>query len=221
MLLAIQDYRLRHRQPGGFLRGIPPLTAMEALLFQMIGAGFILLSITLVSGLFFLEDLFAQHLVHKATLSFIAWGVFGVLLWGRWRFGWRGRTAIRWTLSGFVFLALAYFCLAFAGYALTFWMPTLIKDAGVSDIETIGYLTALPSLVAVLAMNACGFLSDRTGHRVRYIVVGGLERAVYAPAGLAKFDAWVDAGRARIAFRRGESTIYELAPAPVDGWPVF
>ena len=109
VLLAIQDYRLRHRQPGGFLRGIPPLTAMESLLFQMIGAGFILLSITLVSGLFFLEDLFAQHLVHKATLSFIAWGVFGVLLWGRWRFGWRGRTAIRWTLSGFVFLALAYF----------------------------------------------------------------------------------------------------------------
>jgi ABC-type uncharacterized transport system permease subunit len=109
VLLAIQDYRLRHRQPGGFLRGIPPLTAMEALLFQMIGAGFILLSITLISGLFFLHDLFAQHLVHKATLSFVAWGVFGVLLWGRWRFGWRGRTAIRWTLSGFAFLVLAYF----------------------------------------------------------------------------------------------------------------
>ena len=67
------------------------------------------LSITLVSGLCFLHDLFAQHLVHKATLSLVARGVFGVLLWGRWRFGWRGRTAIRWTLSGFVFLALAYF----------------------------------------------------------------------------------------------------------------
>ncbi len=109
VLLAIQDHRLRHRHPGGFLRGIPPLTTMESLLFQMIGAGFILLSITLVSGLFFLHDLFAQHLAHKATLSFVAWGVFGVLLWGRWRFGWRGRTAIRWTLSGFGFLALAYF----------------------------------------------------------------------------------------------------------------
>jgi ABC-type uncharacterized transport system permease subunit len=108
-LLAIQDHRLRHRHPGGFLRGIPPLTAMEALLFQMIGAGFVLLSITLLSGLFFIEDLFAQHLAHKALLSLIAWGVFGVLLWGRWRFGWRGRTAIRWTLSGFAFLVLAYF----------------------------------------------------------------------------------------------------------------
>ncbi|HOW76418.1 MAG TPA: cytochrome c biogenesis protein CcsA [Candidatus Competibacteraceae bacterium] len=109
LLLAVQDYRLRHRQPGGFLRGIPPLTAMESLLFQMIGAGFVLLSITLASGLFFLEDIFAQHLVHKTVLSFVAWGVFGVLLWGRWRFGWRGRTAIRWTLSGFTFLLLAYF----------------------------------------------------------------------------------------------------------------
>ncbi|HRD66825.1 MAG TPA: cytochrome c biogenesis protein CcsA [Candidatus Competibacter sp.] len=108
-LLAIQDRRLRHRHPGGFLRGIPPLTAMETLLFQMIGTGFVLLSIALVSGFFFLEDLFAQHLAHKAVLSFVAWCVFGVLLWGRWRFGWRGRTAIRWTLSGFAFLVLAYF----------------------------------------------------------------------------------------------------------------
>ncbi|MCC6134142.1 MAG: cytochrome c biogenesis protein CcsA [Candidatus Contendobacter sp.] len=109
LLLAVQDYRLRHRRPGGFLRGIPPLTVMESLLFQMIGAGFILLGITLISGLFFLHDLFAQHLLHKVVLSFMAWCVFGVLLWGRWRFGWRGRTAIRWTLSGFTFLALAYF----------------------------------------------------------------------------------------------------------------
>ncbi|MCP5196821.1 MAG: cytochrome c biogenesis protein CcsA [Gammaproteobacteria bacterium] len=108
-LLAVQDHRLRQRQPGGFLRGIPPLTTMEAMLFQLIGAGFILLTVTLLSGLFFLHDLFAQHLAHKALLSFIAWSVFGVLLWGRWRFGWRGRIAIRWTLSGFAFLMLAYF----------------------------------------------------------------------------------------------------------------
>jgi len=109
VLLAIQEHRLRRRQPGGFLRGIPPVTAMETLLFQMIGAGFALLSATLISGFFFIEDLFAQHLVHKTALSLIAWCVFAVLLWGRWRFGWRGRTAIRWTLSGFGFLALAFF----------------------------------------------------------------------------------------------------------------
>jgi ABC-type uncharacterized transport system permease subunit len=39
----------------------------------------------------------------------VAWLVFAVLLWGRWKFGWRGRTAIRWTLGGFAFLLLAYF----------------------------------------------------------------------------------------------------------------
>ncbi len=109
VLLAIQDHRLRHRHPGGFLRGIPPVTTMENLLFQMIGAGFVLLGVTLISGLFFMEDLFGQHLTHKVALSFGAWCVFGILLWGRWRFGWRGRTAIRWTLSGFAFLVLAYF----------------------------------------------------------------------------------------------------------------
>ena len=36
-------------------------------------------------------------------------GVFAVLLFGRWRFGWRGRTATIWALSGFALLALAYF----------------------------------------------------------------------------------------------------------------
>ena len=109
LFLALQDYRLRHRQPGGFLHGIPPLTAMESLLFQMISVGFILLSITLVSGSFFIRNVSAQHLGHKALLSFIAWVVFGVLLWGRWRYGWRGRKAIHLTLSGFTFLVLAYF----------------------------------------------------------------------------------------------------------------
>jgi len=109
ILLAIQDRRLRNRQPGGFVRGIPPLITMETLLFQMIGIGFVLLSLALLSGLLFLEDIFAQHLVHKTVLSIAAWAVFGILLWGRWRFGWRGSTAISWTLSGFVTLALAYF----------------------------------------------------------------------------------------------------------------
>jgi len=108
-LLAIQDHHLRNRQPGGFIRALPPLQIMEKLLFQMIGTGFTLLSIALLSGFFFLEDIFAQHLVHKTSLSIAAWVIFGILLWGRWRFGWRGRTAIRWTLSGFALLALAYF----------------------------------------------------------------------------------------------------------------
>jgi ABC-type uncharacterized transport system permease subunit len=75
----------------------------------MIGTGFALLSAALLTGILFLEDIFAQHLVHKTLLSIVAWVIFGILLWGRWKFGWRGRKAIGWTLSGFVFLLLAYF----------------------------------------------------------------------------------------------------------------
>ncbi|NOX75440.1 MAG: cytochrome c biogenesis protein CcsA [Gammaproteobacteria bacterium] len=108
ILLAIQDSHLRNKRPGGFIRTLPPLQTMEALLFQMIGLGLALLSLSLLSGSLYLDDMFAQHLVHKTILSIIAWVVFATLLWGRWRFGWRGRTAIRWTLSGFFVLLLAY-----------------------------------------------------------------------------------------------------------------
>ncbi|MEZ5542745.1 MAG: cytochrome c biogenesis protein CcsA [Pseudomonadota bacterium] len=108
ILLTIQDRHLHNRQPGGFIRALPPLAVMETLLFQMIAAGFVLLTLALVTGALFLEDIFAQHLVHKTILSIVAWIVFAILLWGRWRFGWRGRTALRWTIGGFIFLMLAY-----------------------------------------------------------------------------------------------------------------
>jgi ABC-type uncharacterized transport system permease subunit len=109
ILLAVQDHHLRSRQPGGFVRGLPPLQTMESLLFEMIAAGFALLTLALLSGFAFLEDMFAQHLVHKTVLSILGWLVFGGLLLGRFRWGWRGRTAIIWTLSGFMILVLAYF----------------------------------------------------------------------------------------------------------------
>jgi ABC-type uncharacterized transport system permease subunit len=109
VLLWLQDRQLHNRRPGGLVQALPPLQTMEELLFQMIGIGFFLLSLALVTGVLFLEDIFAQALVHKTVLSFAAWGVFGTLLWGRHRFGWRGRTALRWTLWGFGALALAYF----------------------------------------------------------------------------------------------------------------
>jgi ABC-type uncharacterized transport system permease subunit len=82
---------------------------METLLFQFLGFGFICLSASLLSGFVYLEDIFSQHLVHKTVLSIVGWVILGVLLFGRFKFGWRGRTAIRWTLSAFVFLMLAFF----------------------------------------------------------------------------------------------------------------
>ena len=68
-----------------------------------------MLTMAIVSGAMFVEDLFGQHLAHKTVLSVIAWVILGILLWGRWRFGWRGRVAIRWSLGGFFALMLAYF----------------------------------------------------------------------------------------------------------------
>lgn len=109
VLLAIQDRQLRSHNPRRIIRSLPPLQAMESLLFQMIGAGLFFLTISLVSGILFIDDLFAQHLVHKTVLSIVAWVIFSGLLLGRIRYGWRGQIAIRWTLAGFILLLLAYF----------------------------------------------------------------------------------------------------------------
>ncbi len=109
LVLALQDRLLRNHEPQDWLRQLPPLQSMERILFQFMAGGFFLLSLTLLSGFFFVEDIFAQHLAHKTALSLFAWLVFGILLWGRWRFGWRGKTAIRWTLGGYCSLLLAYF----------------------------------------------------------------------------------------------------------------
>lgn len=109
LLVLLQDYQLKHKHPLGPIRAFPPLQTMESLLFGFLWAGWVLLSLSLISGWVFLENMFAQHLVHKTLLSCLAWIVFSVLLVGRNRLGWRGHVAIRWTLSGFVLLMLAYF----------------------------------------------------------------------------------------------------------------
>lgn len=109
VLLAVQDRHLRSHHPHRLIRSLPPLQTMESLLFQMIGVGLVLLTVSLLSGFIFIEDLFAQHLAHKTVLSITAWLVFAILLIGRVKYGWRGQTAIRWTLVGFVSLLLAYF----------------------------------------------------------------------------------------------------------------
>lgn len=107
--LALLDRRLRSRRPLGMLTILPSMEALESATFQALGAGFAVLTLALFSGFIFVRDLFAQHLIHKTVLSCLAWVVFAVLLFGRWRFGWRGRVARNWTLSGFALLGLAYF----------------------------------------------------------------------------------------------------------------
>lgn len=109
VLIYVQDRALRRKTPAGWLSVLPPLVKMEQVLFSTIHAGVIMLTLSVFSGLIFVENVFAQHLVHKTVLSIIALVVFGVLLLGRWWFGWRGRKAIHWTLAGYGLLVLAYF----------------------------------------------------------------------------------------------------------------
>lgn len=109
IFLMFQNYRLKHKRglmPPGYL---PPLQTMESLLFEMLWAGQILLTCSIISGVIFLDDIFAQHVVHKTVFTLLAWCIYSVLLWGRHSLGWRGYTAIRWTLVGFACLMLAYF----------------------------------------------------------------------------------------------------------------
>lgn len=109
LLLVFLDRRLRTRRIARLPSVLPPLDALEKVMFRLIGAGFVLLTLSLFTGFVFVTNLFAQHLFQKTVLSLIAWIIFGVLLIGRIRFGWRGRSAVGWTLSGFGALALAYF----------------------------------------------------------------------------------------------------------------
>jgi len=109
ILLSRQERALKQHHTRGLVNSLPPLQVMERLLFDMILAGFITLTLALITGFIYTEDLFAQHLAHKTLLSIIAWIVFAVLLAGRYMLGWRSRTALRWTLAGFILLMLAFF----------------------------------------------------------------------------------------------------------------
>ena len=108
-LLAVQDHQLKHRHTRGIIQILPPLQLMESMLFELLWIGVILLSIAIASGFVFIDDIFAQSLVHKTVLTIIAWLLFSVLLWGHYQLGWRSRTAVRLTLAGFALLMLAFF----------------------------------------------------------------------------------------------------------------
>jgi ABC-type uncharacterized transport system permease subunit len=112
VLMAVAERRL-HRRDGisqAALGALPPLLTLERLLFRLIGAAFVLLTLTLATGIAFSETLFGRALRfdHKTVFAVLSWLTFGGLLAGRWLYGWRGRTALRWTLTGFVLLILAY-----------------------------------------------------------------------------------------------------------------
>ena len=105
----VQDRRLRAARLSPVNQLFAPLETTERLLYGLAAAGFLILLLAVFSGFLFVNNLFAQHLVHKTALSLLALLLFGVLLAGRWLAGWRGRRAVYLYLWGFAVLGLAYF----------------------------------------------------------------------------------------------------------------
>jgi ABC-type uncharacterized transport system permease subunit len=110
VLMALAERRLHGHVLSQILGKLPPLLTMEALLFRIITVGFILLTLSILSGVMFSEELFHKPLQfnHKSLFALLSWGIYAALLGGRQIYGWRGRTAILWTLAGFAMLLLAY-----------------------------------------------------------------------------------------------------------------
>ncbi len=110
VFMSSVERKLHHKALNKYLASLPPLLTMEALLFRMMTLAFALLTMALGSGILFSEAIFgkAVALDHKTIFAFASWAIFAALLIGRRRYGWRGRIALRWTMTGFLFLLLAY-----------------------------------------------------------------------------------------------------------------
>lgn len=111
LVLAYQNSQLHKHKTNGLISTLPALQDMEALLFRLIKIGLILLTIALLTGFIFLDlsGFMQKGIAHKTVFSIMAWFIYAALLNGHYRYGWRGRVAVRWTLLGTVFLLLAYF----------------------------------------------------------------------------------------------------------------
>ena len=118
LLLASQEWILKHKQAIGFIQYFPPLEVMETYLFALISIAIVLLTLLLTTSLILFHPISEQSLWQKTFLSLLAWGVFLMLLIGRSYFGWRGKIVISWTLIGTGLIAMAYL-------GAVFFVPTL------------------------------------------------------------------------------------------------
>lgn len=109
VMVALQDKLLREHRVRRAMKFLPPLRSMETVLFQFLTAGVVLLALSVITGFFFFDDIKTQHLAHKMFFSTAGLLVYGVLLWGHWTRGWRGVTALRLCIAGFLLLVLGYF----------------------------------------------------------------------------------------------------------------
>lgn len=108
ILYAVQENHFRKKQLSQLMKALPPLQVMEKTLIQLVIIGFIFLSFALVSGAFFVEDIFAQHLIHKTFFAILSWFIYALFLFGHFNYGWRGQKAARYTIWAYFLLVLSY-----------------------------------------------------------------------------------------------------------------
>jgi ABC-type uncharacterized transport system permease subunit len=107
--LAYINLRLKKKKASLLHSSLPPLMAVETILFKLLLVGTVLLTLSLISGFMFLENMFAKEQAHKTVLSLMAWLIYGVILFGHAQFGWRGKPVITATIIGSILLTLSYF----------------------------------------------------------------------------------------------------------------
>ncbi|MBF6057206.1 MULTISPECIES: cytochrome C assembly family protein [Thiomicrorhabdus] len=108
VLYSVQEKRFRTRKLSTLMRALPPLQVMEKTLIQLVVIGFVFLSFALLSGAFFVEDMFAQHLIHKTFFAILSWLLYAIFLFGHFQYGWRGQKAVRYIIWAYVLLVLSY-----------------------------------------------------------------------------------------------------------------
>ena len=108
ILFSVQEKRFQQRQLTNLIRALPPLQLMEKTLIQLVMIGFIILTLALLSGSYFIDNFFDQKLAHKTFFSLLAWLTYALFLWGHFQFGWRGQKAARYTIWAYSFLASSY-----------------------------------------------------------------------------------------------------------------
>jgi len=110
VLIALAEKHLHKPVPPPLVATLPPLLTLEKMLFRMIELGMVVLTLTLLTGFLFSDVLYGKAVTftHMTVFGLASWLIFAILLVGRRVKGWRGRTAIIWTLVGFAALLLSY-----------------------------------------------------------------------------------------------------------------
>jgi ABC-type uncharacterized transport system permease subunit len=110
ILVNVQSNHLHHHRFNSRISSLlPPLESMERLMFEWLMIGFVLLTLAIVTGGIYVDNMLAQHLIHKTALTIVSWGFYAVLLFGHFYLGWRGLRASQLIYIGFSFLLVAFF----------------------------------------------------------------------------------------------------------------